>query len=99
MEETFFKGIYRLQPGTFLRWRVGDGAPEIQTYFEPSLVPREDKREEEWTEDVDRAMKDSAGAHSIADVEIGVFLSGGVDYGHIASEIVWKKAKNVGLGQ
>ena len=99
LEETFFKGIYRLQPGTFLRWRVGDGAPEIQTYFEPSLVPREDKREEEWTEDVDRAMKDSAVAHSVADVEIGVFLSGGVDSGLIASEFEGKKAYTVGFGQ
>lgn len=77
LEETFFKGIYRLQPGSFLRWRVGEDAPEIRSYFEPSLAAPWEKSEEEWTEAVDRAIKDSAEAHSIADVEIGVFLSGG----------------------
>ena len=99
LEETFFKGIYRLQPGSFLRWRGGEDAPEIWSYFEPSLAAPWEKSEEEWTEAVDRAIKGSAEAHSIADVEIGVFLSGGVDSGLIASEFEGKKAYTVGFGQ
>lgn len=99
LEETFFKGIYRLEPGSFLRWRAGSIILEIQKYFDPSLKPETGRTEKEWLEDVDQALKDSVKAHEIADVEIGTFLSGGVDSGLIASEFGGQKAYTVGFGQ
>ena len=79
LEETFFKGIYRLEPGSFLRWRSGSIILEIQKYFEPTLKPEEGKTGKEWLSAVDEVIKNSVKAHEIADVEIGTFLSGGVD--------------------
>lgn len=99
LEETFFKGVYRLEPGSFLRWRAGSIILEIQKYFSPSLKPEEGKTEKEWLEAVDNVIKDSVRAHEIADVEIGTFLSGGVDSGLIASEFGGEKAYTVGFGQ
>lgn len=99
LEETFFKGIYRLEPGSFLRWKSGSIILELQKYFEPSLQPETGKAESEWLEAVDRTIKDSVKAHEIADVEVGTFLSGGVDSGLIASEFGGKKAYTVGFGQ
>ena len=99
LEETFFKGIYRLEPGSFLRWKSGSIILEIQKYFEPSLQPETGKTEREWLESVDRVIKDSVAVHEIADVEVGTFLSGGVDSGLIASEFGGKRAYTVGFGQ
>ena len=99
LEETFFKGIYRLEPGSFLRWKSGSIILEIQKYFEPSLQPEAGKTEREWLEAVDHVVKDSVKAHEIADVEVGTFLSGGVDSGLIASEFGGKRAYTVGFGQ
>jgi len=99
LEETFFKGIYRLEPGRFLYWRSGSMMLEIQKYFEPSLSPVEGKGEREWLEAVDQVIKDSVEAHKIADVEIGAYLSGGVDSGLIASEFGGKRAYTVGFGR
>lgn len=99
LEETFFKEIYCLKPGSFLRWRCGSLTLEIQKYFEPSLSPEEGKSEKEWMREVGQVIKDSVEAHQIADVEIGTFLSGGVDSGLIASEFGGKRAYTVGFGQ
>ena len=99
LEETFFKGIYRLEPGSFLRWRSGSIILEIQKYFEPTLKPEEGKTGKEWLSAVDEVIKNSVKAHEIADVEIGTFLSGGVDSGLIASEFGGKRAYTVGFGQ
>ena len=97
LEESFFKGVYRLDPGCFLRYRVDEGTLDIQRYFEPELQPEKGKSEEDWIREVDDLMKDSVRAHNIADVEIGTFLSGGVDSSMIAAEFEGTRAYTVGF--
>lgn len=99
LEETFFKGIFRLEPGHFLRYHPGDGAPEICRYFSPELAPKAWKSEEFLRDLVDKTVEHSVKAHMEADVEIGCFLSGGVDSGLIASEFTGKRTYTVGFGQ
>lgn len=98
LDETFFKGIYCLQPGSFLRYRAGSVLLQIRKYFTPSLEPLEGLEEKEWVGLIDRAVSRSVTAHMEADVEIGAFLSGGVDSGLLASEFTGKKAYTVGFG-
>lgn len=89
LEETFFKGIYRLEPGACLKYRAGKPVLKLRRYFVPELAPeREDARkaeEEQWKKAVDKVMRDSVRAHMQADVEVGAFLSGGVDSAYVAA--------------
>lgn len=101
LEETFFKGIFQLKPGHFLKYEKG-GKPETGRYFVPELKPESMKkpspeREEEWVEKLDRTVAESVDAHMVADVEIGTFLSGGVDSALIAKEFSGSKAFTVGF--
>lgn len=98
LDETFFKDIYSLPPGSFLSYRAGSVLLQIRKYFEPALEPLEDMEEEEWIGLIDRTVNRSVAAHMEADVEIGAFLSGGVDSGLLASEFSGKKVYTVGFG-
>jgi len=99
MEESFFRGIYRLEPGCFLRYRIGSIILELQKYFEPSLAPENGRSEKSWVDEIDRVVADSVEAHETADVEVGTFLSGGVDSSLVAGEFHGKQAYTVGFGQ
>lgn len=82
LPETFFRGIYRLMPGHYLEYKDGD--LRITRYFEPTLKPGEKGR---WTESgsgIQEAILDSVKRHLVSDVEVGSFLSGGVDSSLIA---------------
>lgn len=71
---------------------------EIHRYFSPELTPREWKSEEVLTDVVDKVIENSVKVHMEADVEVGCFLSGGVDSGLLASEFAGKRAYTVGFG-
>lgn len=98
LDETFFKGIYSLSPGCFLSYRAGSVLLQIRRYFEPGLEPLQGMEEEEWVGLIDHTVRRSVTAHMEADVEIGTFLSGGVDSGLLASEFTGKRAYTVGFG-
>ncbi len=100
LEETFFQGIYQLRPGHFLKYRRGGAALELGRYFVPELKPEKPGggTKEEWIRRLDAAVGDSVNAHMAADVEIGAFLSGGVDSALVAAEFSGDKAFTVGFG-
>ncbi len=77
LEESFFKGVFRLLPGhQFLR--PADGPLQITEYSSFSFRP--DKLSlKEHAEKIRAVVTESVEAHQISDVEVGVFLSGGVD--------------------
>ena len=81
-EETFFKGVFRLNPGHQLTYK--NGKIEIERFFKLEFE-KSDKTDEELIEDLKEAMKDSVEHHKISDVEVGSFLSGGVDSSYIVS--------------
>lgn len=93
--ETFFKGIYCLPPAHFL-W-VRDGSVSEHRYWEPVFDPDESMTLEEAVNSIDRAFTDSVDAHRISDVEVGCFLSGGVDSSYVASYFAGQKAFTVGF--
>lgn len=98
LDETFFKNIYCVPSGSFLRYRAGGALLQICKYFDTSLEPLEKMGEAEWIELIDRSVSRSVAAHMEADVEIATFLSGGVDSGLLASEFTGKRAYTVGFG-
>ena len=81
-EETFFKGVYRLKPGHQLTYK--NGKINIERFFKLEFE-ESDKTEEELIEEIKEAMKDSVEHHRISDVEVGSFLSSGVDSSYVVS--------------
>lgn len=81
-EETFFKGVYCLKPGHYFVYH--NGQLEIKRYFEPQFRGDADKSFEEMVDEVETVMKESVAAHKISDVEVGSYLSSGVDSSYIA---------------
>ncbi|MBE6008695.1 MAG: asparagine synthase (glutamine-hydrolyzing) [Lachnospiraceae bacterium] len=95
LPETFFKGIYKLMPGHMLI--LENGKVEIKRYWEPVLEPTKGKSLEETVEEIDKAMQDSIKAHKISDVEVGSFLSSGVDSSYVAACFNGDKTFTVGF--
>lgn len=94
-EDTFFKGVYCLPPAHFLRWR---GEEAVCTrYWEATFASDVTMTEEAAVDEIDRAVTDSVEAHRISDVEVGCFLSGGVDSSVVASYFKGQKAFTVGF--
>ena len=92
---TFFKGVYCLPPAHYM-WVRGDEI-EIRRYWEPAFTPDESMTLEQAVDEIDRAFTESVEAHRISDVEVGCFLSGGVDSCWVASYFGGQKAFTVGF--
>ena len=94
MKETIFRNVYKLEPGTYFTY---DGKSfRTEQYFNASFRP------EEYTEDdaaakIKKEVETSVKYHLIADVEVGSFLSGGVDSSFIATLARPDKTYSVGF--
>src|SRR5258708_40317494 len=87
---TWTRGVEMLQPGTWRRWRMGaslDAAhgtfADARDQYHADSQPRMSLPA--FRRDVAGALRDSVRAHLVADVPVGVFLSGGIDSGAILS--------------
>ena len=94
LDETFFKGVYKLKPGHYLVYK--DGKIDIKRYFQPKFEPEKAGLQDtiKKTEDV---MLDSVKTHKISDVEVGSFLSSGVDSSFVAATFKGDKTFTVGF--
>lgn len=81
LNESFFKGAYRLLPGHQLLHK--NGVTEITSYHSFSFEP-DGKSLNEHAREIREVVTESVKAHEIADVEVGSFLSGGIDSSVIA---------------
>ena len=94
MKETLFRNVYKLEPGTYFTY---DGERmKTEQYFNASFRPK-DLTEEEAAEGIFREVENSVKYHLIADVEVGSFLSGGVDSSFIATMARPDKTYSVGF--
>lgn len=84
LEETFFQGIYKLQPGTCMTVQL-DGTIQKETYWEPSFEFDENRSYQDTVDLIDATMRDSVRYHNVADVEVGSFLSSGIDSSYMAA--------------
>ncbi len=94
-QETFFENILCLPPAHFLRYK--DGEVTVSRYWDPLFIPDEDMTLEQAVDAIDQAFTDSVEAHRISDVEVGCFLSSGVDSSFVASYFGGQKAFTVGF--
>lgn len=95
LEETFFKGIYKLMPSHCFTFK--DGKMNIRRYWEPKFEADENITLDELVNKIDNAMQDSIEKHKISDVEVGSFLSSGVDSSYVAACFNGDKTFTVGF--
>ena len=88
-EETLFKGVYKLEPGGYLRF--GKYGLELGRYWELTFDPDESKTLEQWADEISDAM--DASLRDICDEGEcpDSFLSGGVDSSYILAKSNAKK--------
>lgn len=91
--ETFFKGVNRLDAGHYLIMEKGNLT--IQKYFHLNFLEGQDSYEQSVNK-IAEVMKDSVLHHQISDVEVGSFLSSGVDSSYIVSLAKPDKTYTVG---
>ncbi len=75
-EETLFKGIHKLAPGSYLS--VRDGEVSIHEYWDLSFT-KAPIRFDEAVEILEQRLSSTVADHMTSDVPVGVLLSGGVD--------------------
>jgi asparagine synthase (glutamine-hydrolysing) len=76
--QTFYRGVHKLLPGHFLT--VDSGGYRVEPYWDvPPEDPEESRSPDEWANEVVAALRESVRLRMIADVPVGVFLSGGID--------------------
>ncbi len=95
LDETFYKGIFRLPPAHCLFWK--DGKFEIERYWEPVFNTDDTISFDDAVKMVNDVMKNSIEAHKISDTEVGGFLSGGVDSSYIVARSNLDKTFSVGF--
>src|SRR6476660_7170447 len=83
-EETLFVGVKRLLPGHVMTWR--DGEVSIRRYWDVDFSKHTDERDDrtyikQWSE----LFRESVRLRLMADVPLGMFLSGGIDSSAIAA--------------
>ncbi|MCL2415687.1 MAG: asparagine synthase (glutamine-hydrolyzing) [Defluviitaleaceae bacterium] len=87
LDETFFEGVFKLPPAHFLKWSCC-GDISIQRYWQAEFISNENgekKSLQDTISDIDNAIIDSVSHHLVSDVDIGCFLSSGVDSSYVAS--------------
>jgi asparagine synthase (glutamine-hydrolysing) len=79
---TLLEGVKQLEPGCALRWQ--DGRIEIRRWHDVALAPR-DWDETLALDELRRRLDASVRSQLVADVPVGVFLSGGIDSSTVAA--------------
>lgn len=94
-EETFFKNVYKLKPGHYFKYKNGNF--DIKQYFEIKYH-KVNKPYEEYKKDIKNILANSIKYHQItSDVEVGSYLSGGVDSSYVVSVAKPDKTFSVGF--
>ena len=94
LEETFFKGVKKLRPGHYYIYE--NGKMEIKTYYNLTFDYK-DMTFDEAVGKIEKEVEESVKYHKISDVEVGSFLSGGVDSSYVVATALPDKTFSVGF--
>ena len=76
-DRSIFKGVRKLPPGHYLRWR--DGRAEIVPYWRVGAEETYAGTTEDAARELRSVLSSAVRSHMVSDVPLGAFLSGGVD--------------------
>lgn len=92
---TFFKDVYKLAPGHYMIYDLDNNEYKIERYFKLEFS-NTNKSYDEVVNEISEIMKDSVQHHLISDVEVGSFLSSGIDSSYLVSMARPDKTYTVG---
>ena len=92
--ETFFKGVYRLDAGCYLSYKNNN--IDIKEYFKIDFNINKKLSYDAAVSSIKEVMSDSVNKHLISDVELGSFLSSGIDSSYIVSLAKPNKTYTIG---
>ena len=95
--ETFFKNVYKLPAAHCFKYK--NGKLDVKRFWDINFNADETPDMDEWVDRISDTFKNSVEAHKIADVEVGSFLSSGVDSSYVASVANVDKTFTVGFGE
>ena len=75
--KTIYRDIRQLRPGE--RLLIKDQQMVIESYWRPTVTPGPDRPLEDWCEELRQRLLEAVQRQLVADVPLGVFLSGGLD--------------------
>lgn len=93
--ETFFKDVYKMPPAHYFLYK--DGKMDITRYWIPEFHEEPDKPLQFWVDEIEKVFDNSVEAHKVSDVEVGSFLSSGVDSSYVACSANVDKTYTVGF--
>ena len=96
LEETFFKGVYKLRPGHYLKYDLKTNKIETKEYYNINFKPK-DQNFDKLVEKIDDTITKSIDYHIISDVPVGAYLSGGIDSSYVVSYLKPDKTFSVGF--
>lgn len=92
-EDTFFKGVKKIMPGTYAVFK--EGKLDVTKYYEIEFT-KEDKPIEEYANEIHETVKQMFREVKTADEEVTSFLSGGVDSSYVLAMSDVKEASCCG---
>lgn len=95
-EDCFFEGVKKLPPAHYFTYE--NGKMTVTRYWDVQFKPDEQPLLGDWVRVISETFRDSVQAHKIADVEVGSFLSSGVDSSYVAAVANVDKTFTVGFG-
>ena len=99
-DETLYRGVKRLLPGHTMTWK--DGRIDIREFWDLSFEPKHEVRSDaEYVDEWRELFRESVELRLMADVPLGMFLSGGIDSSAIAammSTMVTEPIKTFSVG-
>ena len=97
-ERTVFKNVVKL-PGAYC-FEYKNGKLTTEKYYDIKFDIDESKDLSYWEEEITKEFTESVEMHKIADVEVGCFLSSGVDSSYVVKEVskVTKSVKTFSVG-
>jgi len=96
LQESMFSGIFKLPPGHYFTFK--DGKMDVQQYWSADFRHAEKERTmDDYCEELEAVLQDSVKAHMVSDVEVGSFLSSGVDSSYVAASFKGQNSFTVGF--
>lgn len=85
-DHTLFKGVKLLPHGSFLRVQSGNANITPVQYWDYHFEePENPVEDEEYLEEIDRLFQQAISRQMISDVDVGAYLSGGMDSGSVTA--------------
>lgn len=94
-QETFFNNVFKMPPAHYFVYK--DGEVRLSRYWAPRFEADHSHDLEYWVDEIEKVFDDSIRAHKVSDVEVGSFLSSGVDSSYVACSAHVDKTFTVGF--